>query len=106
MPPPPHPCGTAVSDILARTLSPSLMRASLIPHCNKDTNSVCHVCQLGRHTRLPFHISMFGATHNFDLVHCDLWTSPVASISGYKYYLVILDDCSHYVWMFLSLTPF
>jgi hypothetical protein len=43
--------------------------------------------------------------HNFDLVHCDLWTS-VASISGYKYYLVILDDCSHYVWTFLSLTPF
>jgi hypothetical protein len=28
----------------------------------------------------------------FDLVHCDLWTSPVLSLSGYKFYLVILDD--------------
>jgi hypothetical protein len=37
---------------------------------------------------------------NFDLIHCDLWTSPVASVMGYKYYLVILDDCSHFVWTF------
>ena len=27
----------------------------------------------------------------FDLIHCDIWTSPVVSISGYKYYLVILS---------------
>jgi hypothetical protein len=25
------------------------------------------------------------------------------SISGYKYYLVILDDCTHYSWTFLPL---
>jgi hypothetical protein len=36
----------------------------------------------------------------FDLVHCDLWTSPVISISGYKYYLVVVDDFSHYSWTF------
>jgi hypothetical protein len=29
-----------------------------------------------------------------------LWTSPVISVSGYKYYLIILDDCSHFLWMF------
>ena len=34
----------------------------------------------------------------FYLVHCDLWTSPVISISGYKYYLVVVDDYSHYSW--------
>jgi len=33
---------------------------------------------------------------NFDLIHCDLWTSPVDGVSGYKYYLVILDDCLHF----------
>jgi hypothetical protein len=36
--------------------------------------------------------------NNFDLIHCDLWPSPIVSVSGYKYYLVILDDCSHYLW--------
>jgi hypothetical protein len=37
--------------------------------------------------------------HAFDLIHCDLWTSPVRSISGYKYYLVVMIF-SHYSWTF------
>jgi histone deacetylase 1/2 len=45
-------------------------------------------------------VSNSRAAHPFDLIHCDLWTSPVVSLSGYKYYLVILDDCTHYTWTF------
>ena len=40
------------------------------------------------------------ASKPFDLIHYDLWTSPVVGASGYKYYLVILDDCTHYAWTF------
>jgi transposase InsO family protein len=29
-----------------------------------------------------------------------LWTSPILSVSGFKYYLVILDDYSHFLWTF------
>jgi hypothetical protein len=36
----------------------------------------------------------------FQLIHCDLWTSPLSSVSAYKYYLVVLDDFSHYLWTF------
>lgn len=36
----------------------------------------------------------------FQIVHCDVWTSPAASVSGYRYYLVLLDDFSHYCWTF------
>jgi hypothetical protein len=61
---------------------------------------LCHACQLGRHIRLPFTTSSSRAEQAFDLVHCDLWTSPVLSRSGYKYYLVILDDFSHFLWTF------
>jgi hypothetical protein len=28
------------------------------------------------------------------------WTSPTLSVSGNKYYLLILDDYSHYLWTF------
>jgi hypothetical protein len=59
-----------------------------------------HACQLGCHTRLPFVSSNSRADNNFDLIHCDLWTSSIVSVSGYKYYLVILDDHSHFVWTF------
>jgi len=69
--------------------------------CTKGMDaSICHACQLGRHIRLPFPTSSSRALKNFDLIYCDLWTSPVASVSGYKYYLVILDDCSHFLWTF------
>jgi hypothetical protein len=64
------------------------------------TPSTCHACKLGKQTRLPFldssHISYFP----FQLVHVDIWTSPVCSLSGFKYYLVLLDDYSHFVWTF------
>jgi hypothetical protein len=67
--------------------------------CNKrDDTHVCHACQLGRHVRLPFSVSNSRASRPFDLIHCDLWTSPVVSVSGYKYYLIILDDCTHFCW--------
>jgi hypothetical protein len=36
----------------------------------------------------------------FDLIHLDLWTSPVVSVSDSKYYLVILDDFTHCLWTF------
>lgn len=37
---------------------------------------------------------------HFELIHADIWTSPITSPSGYKFYLVLLDDFSHYIWTF------
>jgi hypothetical protein len=68
--------------------------------CSRRTHDLCHACQLGHHIRLPFVSSNNCANNNFNLIHCDLWTSPIVSISSYKYYLVILDDHSHFVWTF------
>lgn len=77
-----------------------LVHSAAISCTHSTCDSLCHACQLGRHTCLPFTSSTSRASRHFDLIHCDLWTSPVASVSGYKYYLVIIDDCSHYFWTF------
>jgi hypothetical protein len=66
--------------------------------CRGSFEHLCHACQLGRHVRLPFLTSSSRAADTFDLIQCYVWTSPVISISGYKYYLLILDDFSHYLW--------
>src|SRR6266542_1484092 len=86
---------------LGREAFSHLVSSSLLP-CHKQSSdpSLCHACQLGHHVRLPFHLSSSRATTPFDLIHCDLWTSPLLNIPGYKYYLVILDDISHYTWTF------
>ena len=68
--------------------------------CNKAARRLCHTCQLGKHARLPFASLSSSTSAPFELVHCDVWTSPVLSISGYKYYLVLVDDFTHYCWTF------
>jgi hypothetical protein len=85
-----------------------LAKLSVIP-CNKSVpTTLCHVCQLGHHVWLPFHASTSRATKPFQIIHCDIWTSLVTSVSDHKYYLVILDDYSRYGLSpcGLSLTPF
>jgi hypothetical protein len=77
----------------------SLSRSSFI-QCTSTKHDFCHACQLGKHTRLPFCSSSHHAEHPFDLIHLDLWTSPVISVSGSKYYLVILDDFTQYLRTF------
>jgi hypothetical protein len=52
------------------TLS-SLSWSSFI-HCTSNKHEFCHACQLGKHTRLPFHSSSHCAEHPFDLIHLDL----------------------------------
>jgi hypothetical protein len=79
----------------------SQLSRSLVITCPRaSSESLCHACQLGRHIRLLFPSYSSRVVHPFDLIHCDLWTSPIASVSGYKYYFVILDDCTHYSWTF------
>jgi hypothetical protein len=74
----------------------SLSRSSFIQYTSKKYD-FCHACQLGKHTKLPFCSSSHRVEHPFDLIHLDLWTSPVISVSGSKYYLVILNDYTHYL---------
>ena len=61
---------------------------------------MCSACRLGKHTRLPFQSSSSFSLFPFQTLHLDVWTSPVVSISGYQFYLVVLDDYTHYAWTF------
>src|SRR6185503_7897976 len=60
-------------DVLAQ-----LRRSTGVPCTRAPAEHLCHACQLGRHVRLPFSVS---SSHAFDLIHCDMWTSPVLSMS-------------------------
>jgi histone deacetylase 1/2 len=105
---PPSSALTVTSDLWHRRLGhPSDAALSHLPleflsTCNKESTktSFCDACQLGKQARLPFSVSHSRSTSPFDLIHCNLWTSPIVSYAGYKYYLVIFDDFSHYSWVF------
>ncbi|GJT27970.1 ribonuclease H-like domain-containing protein, partial [Tanacetum coccineum] len=57
--------------------------------CNKEKLPVlCHACQLGKYVKLSFVSSSNSVTSCFDIVHSDLWTSPIQSLSGFQYYVL------------------
>lgn len=68
--------------------------------CNKSAPHHCSACNVGKNVRLPLHSSSSQTLFPFQLVHTDVWTSPIYSNSGYKYYVVFLDDFTHYIWTF------
>ena len=58
----------------------------------------CNSCLLGKHIKLPFVASSSITMLPFDIIHCDLWTSPILSSSGYRYYMFLLGDFSNCLW--------
>lgn len=68
--------------------------------CNKDSLQFCNACQLGKHLNFPFSKSNNTTLMPFEIVHSDLWTSPIQSLSGYKYYVMFLDDFTHHLWVY------
>ncbi|GJW70240.1 ribonuclease H-like domain-containing protein [Tanacetum coccineum] len=64
--------------------------------CNKETSPhICHACQLGKHVRLPFSSSDSIVTRCFEIIHSDIWTSPIISpgmfLSQRKYAMELLE---------------
>ena len=58
-------------------------------------------CQLGKQLALPFNTSESIFTDIFDLIHFDVWGPfPVSSIGRFRYFIVFIDDYSHYNWIF------
>lgn len=69
--------------------------------CNKrHLPTCCEACQMGKHLKLPFYDSNKTVSSLFEIVHSDIWTSPISSISGFKYYVLFLDHFSHFLWVY------
>lgn len=78
-----------------------ILASSGLFDCSKtDISSLCHACQLGKHIRQPFYSSTASVLSPFEIIHSDVWTSPVSSVSGIKYYVIFLDQFSHFVWIY------
>ncbi|GJR27217.1 ribonuclease H-like domain-containing protein [Tanacetum coccineum] len=85
------------SDVLRRLVSNNVIS------CSKEKPpALCHACQLGKHVRLPFASSNTIVSSCFDIVHSDVWTSPIPSLSGFQYYVLFLDHYSQFVWVYPS----
>nr|GEV89691.1 ribonuclease H-like domain-containing protein [Tanacetum cinerariifolium] len=77
-------------------------KPSTIPHAflSNKLPVLCHACQVGKHVKLLFVSLSSSVTSCFDIVHSDLWTSSISSLSGFQYYVLFIDHYSQYVWVY------
>jgi hypothetical protein len=77
-----------------------VIKANSLPTSNEHQTDFCDFCPLGQSKQLPFKSSTRITTHVLQLIHIDLWTSPVYSHSGCKYYIIFVDDFTRYTWLY------
>lgn len=69
---------------------------------DSDACGGCSVYPLAKQTRLPFPTSVSRALGIFDLLHMDVWGPyRVATHSGFRFFLTIVDDHSRICWLYL-----
>ncbi|GJX93158.1 ribonuclease H-like domain-containing protein [Tanacetum coccineum] len=61
-----------------------LVSSNFISYNKEKPPVVCHACRLGKHVRLSFVSSSTVISSCFDIIHSDVWTSPISSLSGFK----------------------
>ncbi|GKE29456.1 ribonuclease H-like domain-containing protein [Tanacetum coccineum] len=61
-------------DVLRR-----LESRKLISFRKSKLSALCHACQLGKHAKLSFYNSKSSVDFVFEIIHSDIWTSPIPS---------------------------
>ena len=67
------------------------------------TNSLtfnCEACQCNKSHKLPFCQSTLVSSYPLELIYTDLWTSPLYSRDGFKYYVIFVDHFTKYIWFY------
>ena len=81
-------------DIMSRMFSEQMCK---VDKCKL----LCDACEFGKHTRTSYVSRGLRSVSPFILIHSDVWTSPVVSLSGMKYFVTFIDCYSRMTWLYL-----
>ena len=81
---------------LLRCFYPSLCRGI------SDKNLFCNACHLEKLKRSSYKSMDDRCILPFDCIHSDVWgPCPVESLTGCRYFLIFVDDCTRTMWLHL-----
>lgn len=60
----------------------------------------CNSCACNKIRRLPFNSSSISSSSPLEYVYTDLWSSPIHSHDGFKYYIIFVDHFTKYIWLY------
>lgn len=63
-------------------------------------NNQCVSCKVGKAYRLPFIDVKYCYGTSFYLIHYDVWESPMLSNLDFQHYVVFMDDCTCFTWIY------
>ena len=69
-----------------------LISNKLVPIHGTSNVSFCESCPLGKSTWLPLILSGSVSSFLLQLLHSDVWSSPVISNEGFRYYVLFVDN--------------
>lgn len=76
--------------------------SSLTPgfSCRSSNFFHCNACSINKSHKLPFQKTSITSSRPLQILFSDVWSSPTLSFDGYKYYLLIVDHYTRYMWLF------
>ena len=77
-----------------------LAERNLLPGLTSVNLPFCEHCVVSKQSRLKFGRSTAKSKHILDLIHSDVWESPVTSLGGAKYFVSFIDDYSRRIWVY------
>lgn len=78
----------------------SLHKNKFIISEHLNTKTIYNSFVFGNHVKLSCNSSKNVTLMPFDILHVDLWTSPILSSSGHQFYILFLDEYSDFLWIF------
>lgn len=77
-----------------------IMSANNLSFSFSPLSDHCNACLSNKSHKLSFAKSTITLTRPLQVIYSDVWTSPVYSIVGYKYYVIFVDYFTKYTWCY------
>ena len=77
-----------------------LTHSHLASSASITSDFYCNACLCNKSHKLPFSTSTLVSTNPLQIVFSDVWTSPIVSSAGFKYYVIFVDHFTKYVWFY------
>lgn len=72
-----------------------------LPFSNKiSAPLLCNWCSMNKSHKHSFGENTISSSKPLEIIYSDVWTSPLFSFDGYKYYLVLIDHFTRYTWLY------
>jgi hypothetical protein len=60
----------------------------------------CNACLCNNSHKLSFSNSTIVSNKPLEIIFSDVWTSPIFSTNGFKYYVIFIDHFTKYIWFY------